>query len=47
MTLELIKPIIIGNSIDKFINGYKESFSIGVEDIKGSFFYDGVLLEHS
>ncbi|HPP04055.1 MAG TPA: ABC transporter ATP-binding protein [Spirochaetota bacterium] len=44
--LQLIKPLIIGNAIDNFINGYKKNYVVFDIPIKDSLFLNGKYIKY-
>ena len=44
--LQIIKPLIIGNAIDNFINGYKKNYVVFDIPIKDSLFLNGKYIKY-
>ena len=47
IVVELYRPIIIGDAIDNYINGYYQPFQVTAEGAKGAVPYDGIWLTRS
>lgn len=44
IVVELYRPIIIGDAIDKYITGYYQPYAITMEDAEGAVLYEGMWL---